>query len=791
MKGTLFSADFVKDSEGNLRLLELNTDTGFISNTLNTRFDFSDFKTVLSDNNITTLVIIYKQFQQEFVDLLVSDIETNATFITTITKQLEDTDTIYPSSVTNASDKFILRLAYDENALFDSTYCKQRANLQKIFYDNSATGSIPQFYYSGSEYEVNTISSDINGHDVLPDFIVKDKSEGHRPLTFIKLGNSSSSSLDRVNDFVNNYHNKEGQTLERYHYNTSDLSDNKISGYRKYSIVYGVMNDVDGTNIYTVGVGGYRVESFFDLPTTSSIDYITDNSLKNIYSNKHYFELTSNYIRTKGKDEGIYGQEVLITSADGEVLSSAVSQSDSLKSMFINGLPDTDDSEVYRQWYSTGSDLPSGSYVTSSIVETITTLDADNYGIIGEITLDNNEKIYSTTTKHFLTYSTGSDEFRFVQQYKIASDDHFLVDANGNKINISDNNILILEDNETGSLYRIDVETTDSYFVSSSQSPFIVHNAPCFAAGTKISILDGEKNIEDVIVGDEVWTYNHETDENELNRVLQVMVKDWEETVEYTLSDGMIIKATPDHPFWVVELNDYASHNPAATLSDSGLEVQQIQVGHTLQHIDSNPDDSTANITISSIEVGETQAVYNLNSVEKNSNFYANGVLVHNRFIMPCCFVAGTQIKLANGKHKNIEDIVVGDEVLAWGGETPEPGEHKDVLVLGEVTELHPTILGDRKVYSINGKIDFTSEHPFYTKDGWKALECDTNRAPFLEEEPKVLQIGDEIYADGEWETIETIEVNENYTDSEEKVYNFSVKDYHTYIANGILVHNK
>ena len=47
MKGTVFSADFVKDSNGNLRLLELNTDTGFIGQEL-VNFDFSGFLSVLS-----------------------------------------------------------------------------------------------------------------------------------------------------------------------------------------------------------------------------------------------------------------------------------------------------------------------------------------------------------------------------------------------------------------------------------------------------------------------------------------------------------------------------------------------------------------------------------------------------------------------------------------------------------------------------------------------------------------------------------------------------------------------
>ena len=164
MKGTLFSADFIKDADANLRLLELNTDSGFISNTLSSRFDFADFISILQSNNITELVLVYKAFQKEFIEVLKTAIGTDATFITTVTEQVEDHNTIYPNNVTDSSEKFILRLAYDENALFDSTYCKDRANLQKLFYDNSATGSVPEFYYSGSEYEVNTLRSDVNDH---------------------------------------------------------------------------------------------------------------------------------------------------------------------------------------------------------------------------------------------------------------------------------------------------------------------------------------------------------------------------------------------------------------------------------------------------------------------------------------------------------------------------------------------------------------------------------------------------------------------------------------------------
>ena len=82
MKGTFFSADFVKDENDNLRLLEINTDTACITETLDDQFDFSDWITILQNNNITKLVLIYKQFQNNVVQKIQSVLSFDATFIT-------------------------------------------------------------------------------------------------------------------------------------------------------------------------------------------------------------------------------------------------------------------------------------------------------------------------------------------------------------------------------------------------------------------------------------------------------------------------------------------------------------------------------------------------------------------------------------------------------------------------------------------------------------------------------------------------------------------------------------
>ena len=64
MKGTLFSADFVKDSSGNPRLLEINTDTTLIDAVIDEQADFTAFNSVLSSNNISEVHVVFKGFHR-------------------------------------------------------------------------------------------------------------------------------------------------------------------------------------------------------------------------------------------------------------------------------------------------------------------------------------------------------------------------------------------------------------------------------------------------------------------------------------------------------------------------------------------------------------------------------------------------------------------------------------------------------------------------------------------------------------------------------------------------------
>ena len=147
-----------------------------------------------------------------------------------------------------------------------------------------------------------------------------------------------------------------------------------------------------------------------------------------------------------------------------------------------------------------------------------------------------------------------------------------------------------------------------------------------------------------------------------------------------------------------------------------------------------------------------------------------------------CCFIGDTLIDMRDGSKKAIKDIELGDRVIVETG-------------TAEVVKLHPTILGDRKLYSLNGGTAFvTSEHPFKTEEGWKSIDPEKTkeeREELYKELKGTLQIGDKVLKnDGQYHEITDISsVNGEYNTP---LYNFTVGlDDHSYFADGYCVHNK
>ena len=136
------------------------------------------------------------------------------------------------------------------------------------------------------------------------------------------------------------------------------------------------------------------------------------------------------------------------------------------------------------------------------------------------------------------------------------------------------------------------------------------------------------------------------------------------------------------------------------------------------------------------------------------------------------CFIAGTLVATSDGM-KPIEDIEVGDEVLAYDPETGEQAYKPVVRLFRNTTDQWYHVHVNKQ------DITCTAEHPFYVADIDEFVPA------------KDLKAGQHVLlADGSYTVIDGILVEELSTP--ETTYNFEVEDYHTYYVSKdkVLVHN-
>tara|TARA_B110000285_G_scaffold74807_1_gene86137 strand:- start:3279 stop:5549 length:2271 start_codon:yes stop_codon:yes gene_type:complete len=755
MKGTLFSADFIKDSAGNLRLLELNTDTAVLESAL-PLLELGSFLDTLVDNAITKVSIINKPSHHFKLtnQISASIAEYELLSVTEITVINEPENGIYPTAVTDEDDRFILRLAYDEAAVLDSTYCKNSLNTYKLFVnaDTPDSSSIASFYHSSSaEGNLDYLERELVG-GVLPDLALKNISDPSILVKFVKLGSevADESAADRF-DYYINHAAHENNVITQYHYNSGSLVDNKIGSIRSVNIIY-------GPELNLINLATYNTHATFALPTEVPDDY-SENRYINEFHQKHYYEYATNFIKFEGDFHGILSTHQVLKSDGTYTPITDVVVGDTLSSYFISGSPDSEVNTELFEWSASGNEFPSGSYLTSSLV--ITKREQDlNYGALNEIVVDGEAK-YLSTRFSLLVYNSGSDSISYKAAIHLDPNQDYLMDVSGSLIDIDEASVYITSDTTT-TLTELDVEDTDTYIISGSTSfnSVVAHNSPCFVAGTEITLEnDDVKNIEDVVVGDSVLTYNHESNETEYKLVEQIISKNVESTVKYSFENGKELEATLDHPLYSSN-GEYVSFNPNLTKEKYGLSVGQIEVGTPIL-----VEDGSSLIVSNIVELTEPKRVYNLNSVKDNHNFYANTLLVHNR-----CFVAGTKITLSDDSEVNIEDVVVGESVLTYN----EASKLNEAGIVGDLKK-HEVSSVIRLTLDNENIIVTTTEHPFFVEGEWiKAGQL------------KPLDVCKKV--DGSESIISTVDVLEET----HVVYNLlSVSDNSNFYANGILVHNK
>lgn len=144
--------------------------------------------------------------------------------------------------------------------------------------------------------------------------------------------------------------------------------------------------------------------------------------------------------------------------------------------------------------------------------------------------------------------------------------------------------------------------------------------------------------------------------------------------------------------------------------------------------------------------------------------------------VFTCCFIVGTQVLLADGTSKAIENLRVGDMVVGAHG------------VVNRVRGVVHRPLRDRLLYSINGSDPFISpEHPLLTTQGWKAFDpAASGVADTLT--VGTLQVGDVLITTRG--PVEVRSVKGVRMDPDTQLCNLDLDGDQTYTAQGFVAHN-
>lgn len=149
----------------------------------------------------------------------------------------------------------------------------------------------------------------------------------------------------------------------------------------------------------------------------------------------------------------------------------------------------------------------------------------------------------------------------------------------------------------------------------------VVNCSSCFVRGTRIVTPRGMRRIEDLAVGDEVFSMNLDTKTPVVRKVEKLLRSHSTQILKVAVGELVVVGVTPEHPFYDVERRAWI---PAADL----------RAGMTLMAWlgSSNVRD----ITVSehrTLEVVGSVEVFNLTVEGPEHNYFAEGVLVHNKDI--------------------------------------------------------------------------------------------------------------------------------------------------------------
>jgi hypothetical protein len=243
MRTVLVGSDFMYDKDGELRPIEINTGIGWHRYKLednDTALDLTELKEFIIQKQFTKIVYIglFTNLDNK-LSKICTDLSINYEFIRI------DFGAMTIPFIEDNDETLIIRSAYDNTAVVDDEYCRDKIEFMKLI-QNESYGS--QFAYKDINGNlINNITNIIdNGNH--PNFILKYRYPGYNKLVYPKFFRVTNQ--EELNSIFENLNDE--YFLMEFLYNSNKLYENHIQLTRSLNILF-------PPNLESIPIGKYTV----------------------------------------------------------------------------------------------------------------------------------------------------------------------------------------------------------------------------------------------------------------------------------------------------------------------------------------------------------------------------------------------------------------------------------------------------------------------------------------------------------------------------------------------------
>jgi hypothetical protein len=408
MKAVITGIDFVETSNGDVKLLEINTNIALVL-PYTSFFDFDGLMTFCNENSLTKIVFIYteanagKNFKEE---LTTKCSENNITL--TLTSVPFNSITV--PSVEDAEDTLVLRHAYDVTAIIDDTYSRDKHEVTKLFVDSSNQEFIVPTFINSSVGQYDTLENSPNDNQY-PDFIVKkrypDLVKDVYPKFFKTSTNEEIAQLKQ--DFAGDY------VLQNLIVDTNNITPSgKITFMRSFVMFYG--GSLDQLNL-----GSFRFSNL--APVSPNLTFTNGNEVTN--DSKMEFTNNANPQSMPGFPEGVMVQKLSTITNEYEPIDIAdIEIGDTLKTVLLTGIA----TEQPFGWSNSGATLPFATTYDTSVVRAKYETPMADFLVLVHFSESTSIRMGINQTLIVYDSETDTTSFKFAKDLKIT--DQAFVDIN-------------------------------------------------------------------------------------------------------------------------------------------------------------------------------------------------------------------------------------------------------------------------------------------------------------------------------------------------------------------------